>query len=316
MGKTAVAADVAVSRDASRLSARVAIAVLTLVCAVALFDHLGAPALFEPDEGRNAEKAREILLLRDWVTPHENFLVVLDKPIPYYWLVAASYRLFGVSEWSARLPSAVAAAGCVVLIFLLAQRRFGLWPGLWAALVLMTSLEFFLLSRIVIFDMALTFFITLALCGFFAALDEPACGRRRATLLVMYTSLAAATLIKGPIGVVLPGLVIVPYLIITQRLSALREIDLGLGIALFVAIVAPWHYFVEARNPGYLHYFFWEENITRYLTPHFNRPGSWYYFLLVVAAGFFPWTLHIPTVFRQAWQRRHDNAVLFLSLWT
>ena len=316
MGETVFAAgEAAVSREASRSHRRVAIAALILVCAVALFDHLGAPALFEPDEGRNAEKAREILLLHDWVTPHENFLVVLDKPIPYYWLVAASYRIFGVSEWSARFPSAAAAAGCVVLVFLFARRQFGFWPGLWAALVLMTSLEFFLLSRVVIFDMALTFFTTLALWCFFAALGEPARGRRRMSLLFMYSAMAAATLIKGPIGVVLPGMVIALYLIFSRRLSALRDLDLPLGIALFLLIVAPWHYLVEVRNPGYLRYFFWQENIERYLTPHFNRRGAWYYFLIVAAVGFFPWTLNIPAVVKQAWQRRHDNTVLFVSLW-
>src|SRR5262247_3099850 len=70
-----------------------------------VFYQLGGAALFEPDEGRNAEKAREILLLRDWLTPHENFYPVLDKPMFFYWLVALSYRLFGISEWAARLPS-------------------------------------------------------------------------------------------------------------------------------------------------------------------------------------------------------------------
>ena len=96
----------------SRVGNRIALGALLMLCAVALFVKLGAPALFEPDEGRNAEKAREILLLHDWITPHENFAVVLDKPIFYYWLVAASYRAFGVSEWSARLPSALAGLGC------------------------------------------------------------------------------------------------------------------------------------------------------------------------------------------------------------
>ena len=68
---------------------------------VLLFYRLGAPALFEPDEGRNAEKAREILLLNDWITPHENFHAVLDKPIFFYWLIALSYNGFGISEWAA-----------------------------------------------------------------------------------------------------------------------------------------------------------------------------------------------------------------------
>ena len=75
---------------------------LGVVCLVILFANLGGAAFFEPDEGRNAEKAREILLLNDWVTPHHNFLPTLDKPIAFYWPVALSFKLFGFSEWAAR----------------------------------------------------------------------------------------------------------------------------------------------------------------------------------------------------------------------
>jgi 4-amino-4-deoxy-L-arabinose transferase-like glycosyltransferase len=307
--------DTVEGRATSYLDRRVAIAALMLVCAVALFGHLGAPPLFEPDEGRNAEKAREILLLNDWVTPHQNFLVVLDKPISYYWFVAASYKIFGVSEWSARLPSALAALGCVYFLFLFARRFFGFWPGVWAGLVLATSLEFYLLARTVIFDMTLTFFITLALYCFFAALEEQARWRRKTILYFMYCASAAATLVKGPIGVVLPGLVILLYLIFSRKLDVLRTLELPFGIVLFLTIVVPWYYLVETRNPGYLNYFLWEENIARYLTPHFDRRGAWYYFLVVAAVGFFPWTLSIPAAFKQAWRKRRDDAGLFLILW-
>ena len=103
---------------------------LGLVCVAVLFANLGGADFFEPDEGRNAEKAREILLLNDWVTPHENFLPVLDKPIFFYWLVAFSYKIFGVAEWSARLPSAVFALGCLFLVYHFARR----WWGSWAAM--------------------------------------------------------------------------------------------------------------------------------------------------------------------------------------
>src|SRR5574342_1425960 len=103
-------------RSMSRVGNGIALGALLLLCAVGLFVKLGAPAFFEPDEGRNAEKARAILLLDDWVTPHENFLVVLDNLIFYYWLVAASYRTFGISEWSARWPSALAGMGCIALV--------------------------------------------------------------------------------------------------------------------------------------------------------------------------------------------------------
>jgi len=299
----------------SRVGNRIALGALLMLCAVALFVKLGAPALFDPDEGRNAEKAREILLLHDWITPHENFAVVLDKPIFYYWLVAASYRAFGISESSARLPSALAGLGCVALVFFFARRFFGFWEGLWSSLILVTSLEFYLLARIVIFDMTLTFFTTLSLFSFFYALREEKSRRRTSWLGLMYVSLGAATLVKGPIGVVLPGMVALAYLLICRKLFLLRELGLHFGIPLFVAIVAPWYYEVERLNPGYLRYFFWEENFIRYLTPHFNRTEGWYYFFWVLAVGFLPWTLWIPKALREAWRGRRDDTMLFLLLW-
>lgn len=290
-------------------------AVLVL-CIFALFAHLGTAALFDPDEGRNAEKAREILLLHDWVTPQQNFVPVLDKPIAYYWLVALSYRAFGISEWSARLPSALAAVGCVLVVFLFARRFFGFWEALWSSLTLVTSLEFFLLARIVIFDMTLTFFTTLTLGAFFCALHETHNRRRTALLAAMYVSSAAATLVKGPIGVALPGMVAFLYLIGTRQLSQVRKLGLAFGIPLFLVLVTPWYFEIEQRNPGYLRYFFWEENFLRYTTPHFNRSEGWYYFLAVLAVGFLPWTLCIPQALRAAWRRRREDTPLFLLFWT
>jgi len=313
LGTTAASTE---SRSLFRVGHRIAFGAVLLVCVAALFLKLGAPALFEPDEGRNAEKAREILLLDDWITPHENFLVVLDKPIFYYWLIAASYEAFGVSEWSARLPSALAGAGCVLLVFFFALRFFGFWEGLWGSIVLATSLEFYILARTVIFDVTLTFFITLSLYSFFSALHEDRTLPRRSWLGLMYVSLAIATLVKGPIGVALPGMVVFVYLLICRKFSMLGKLDLHIGIPLFLLIVAPWYYEVERVNPGYLRYFLWEENFIRYLTPHFNRTEPWYYFFLVIGAGFLPWTLGIPEALRHAWRGRRNDTFLFLLAWT
>ena len=139
---------------------------ISLFCVVILFSDLGGAALFEPDEGRNAEIGREILLLHDWVTPHYDFIPRLDKPIFFFGLVALSLKLLGVAEWSARLPSVLAALGCLSLTYILARTIFGRWAALWSVLILVTSVEFFALSRVVILDMVLTMFITLSLVCF------------------------------------------------------------------------------------------------------------------------------------------------------
>jgi 4-amino-4-deoxy-L-arabinose transferase-like glycosyltransferase len=297
-------------------SRAVAFVTVLLLCAVLLLDGLGRPALFEPDEGRNAEKAREILLLNDWITPHENFTVVLDKPIAYYWLVAASYKVFGVSEWSARLPSAFAAGACAVLVFLFGRRFFGFWEGLWSSLVLVTSLEFYILARIVILDMVLTLCTTVALVCFFSVLRDDNGRSRKLLLVLMYAALAAGTLVKGPLGVLLPSMVMLPFLILTRQVSALRRLALPLGTLTLLIVVVPWYYQVEKHNPGYLRYFLWEEHFLRYFTPHFRRGEPWFYFLLVLAVGFIPWTLCIPAVMKESWRERKDETTLGLIVWT
>lgn len=279
------------------------------------FYHLGGAALYQPDEGRNAEKAREILVLNDWITPHENFHPVLDKPIFFYWLVALAYKLFAVSEGPARLPSALGALGCAGLIYSFARSHWGRWEALWAALILLTSTEFFLLSRIVIFDMTLTLCQTLALTAFFEAAHSENARRRRVWCALMYIALGGGTLIKGLIGVIVPGMVIFFYLVLGKRWQILRRIYLIPGALLFLAVVLPWYLKAEAHNPGYLSYYVWQEHFGRYATADFDRTEPWYYFILVALIGFFPWTFLLPPVVQDAWKNRRDDKTLFLILW-
>jgi 4-amino-4-deoxy-L-arabinose transferase-like glycosyltransferase len=286
-----------------------------IFCLCVLFSHLGTAVLFEPDEGRNAEIAREILLLRDWVTPHYDFIPRLDKPISYFWLVALSFRLFGLSEWSARLPSALAAFACLSVTYALARAMFGRWAALWSALVLLTSIEFFALSRIVILDMLLTFFFSLALCAFFLGQREVVAGKSRRYFSLMYVALGGATLVKGPIGFLLPAAVIFFYLLLTKRWALLRKLNLPLGLVLFVLTAVPWYLMAESRNPGYLRHFFWEENLARFATTRFNRNQPWYFFLLILPAGFFPWTALLPGALVDFWKGQFDDKRLFLVLW-
>jgi len=289
--------------------------ILSASAIFALFYQLGGAALFEPDEGRNAEKAREILLLGDWVTPHENFHPVLDKPIFFYWLIALSYKLFGVSEWAARLPSALAALGCVALVYFFARAHWGKAQALWSGLILLTCVEFFLLARVVIFDMALTFFLTLALCAFYQASHCDGVNRRRMLCLLMYGALGIATLIKGLIGVVIPGLVIFCYLSLTQQWSMLRRLNLAAGALIFLVIVLPWYLEVGSRHEGYLRYYFWDEHFGRFASDEFERTRPWYYFILVGLVGFLPWTLLWPFAIYGIRPRACDDKTLFLLLW-
>jgi len=288
--------------------------VLGLICLVLFFANLGGAALFDPDEVRNAEKAREILLLNDWVTPHENFMPVLDKPMFFYWLVAISFKLFGVSEWSARLPSALAALGCLLLVFCFADKHWGRWVALWSTLILATSVEFFLLARLTIIEMSLTLFISLALCAFYLAVHTEDGRTRRLQCLMMYLALSVGTLNKGLVGLIIPGMVCFFYLLIARQWSALNKLYLLPGVLGCLALVVPWYLWAEARNPGYLRYYFWDEHFIRYFTDEFNRSKDWYYFSGVLALGFVPWTALVPIAAHRLC-RNLDDGNLFLGLW-
>ena len=280
-----------------------------------LFSNLGGSALLEPDEGRNAEIAREILLIRDWVTPHYDFVPRLDKPMLFFDLVALSYALFGISEWSARLPAALAALGCIFLTFFFARRFFGRWTALWSALILLTSLLFIGIARAVMMESLLAFFITLALCCFFIGQDEVDRGKGRASFLLMYAAMGAATATKGPIGFLLPGAVIFLYLLLSKQWTLLRRMEIPLGIPVFIVTAVPWYVLAELRNPGFLKYFLWEQNIVRYTTAHFNRSQPWYFFILVLSAGIFPWSVLLPSAISYFWKRSLTRERLFLVLW-
>ena len=288
---------------------------LTAAVAFVLLYKLGSIALFEPDEGRNAEKAREVLLLNDWITPHENFYPVLDKPIFFYWLIALFYQLFGVSEWTARLPSLLSAFGCVFLIYRFSRAHWGRWVALWSALILVTSVEFFILARTVIFDMPLTFCETVALLAFYEAKQSENRRRRAALCLAMYLALGAGTLIKGLVALVIPGIVFFLFILLRRRWQILRRIYLIPGAGVFLAVVLPWYLQAEARNPGYLNYYLWAEHFGRYTTASFDRSEPWYYFIGVALVGFFPWTLVLPWIIKNLWRRSWDDKTVYLVLW-
>ena len=130
----------------------------------------------------------------------------------------------------------------------------------------------------------------------------------------MYSALAAGTLVKGLIGLILPGMVYFFYLLFAQKWSVLKKMYLVPGALIYISVVAPWYLWSNHRNPGYLRYYFWDEHFVRYLTEKFNRSEKWYYFPLVLGVGFLPWTLLSPLSVRHLF-KNFDDKNLFLTLW-
>lgn len=258
---------------------------LLLVLAASLAGIQSMP-LLDPDEGRNAEVAREMAAGGDWVVPHYNGLPYLDKPVLYFAAVAASFRLFGPGEAAARGVSFLFALGALALTWRLTARRFGVERARWAVLLLASAPLFVGFSRIVIFDMALTFFV---LAAWWAA-EEGRHGARWG-YAGAWAAAALALLTKGPVALLLflIGALLLP-LGDAPRARVGRFFH-PLNLALFVTLVAPWVAAVERHQPGFLHYALFVETAERLTKPTFHRNGPIWYYLPVLLLGFFPWSL-------------------------
>ena len=255
------------------------------------FVALGRLPLMEPDEGRNAEVAREMLVSGDWITPHFNSLVYLDKPAVYFWLVATSFRMVGISEYAARMPSALMGLGTLILTWLMARKMFGDEAGLRAGIIWATMPLVIIFSRTVIFDMTLTFLITLAMFAFWTASSSDF--RRPWLEVVMFAACGLATITKGPVGFLLPLLSIAGYHALGGRFRELKRLRWGLGVAALLAASLPWFIAVSLRNPDFPRYAFWDESLRRFASGHAHRGGSIFYYIPIFLAGLLPWSFFL-----------------------
>ncbi len=295
------------------------ILLLLLVGGVIFFSGLGRLPLVDPDEGRNAEVAREMLASGDWITPHFNTLTYLDKPAVYFWIVAASFRIWGVTEWAARFPSAMMALATMFLAWFLARRMFGGATGLRAGIILATTPLAIAYARWVIFDMTLACLATVAMVGFWLA--EESDYQRPWLDVLVFAAMGLAAITKGPVGFLLPLLSIVLFQALRGRFRELKKLRWGLGILVFLAAALPWFIAVSARNPDFPRYAFWQESLQRFATGSTRRGGNFLYYVPVFLLGCFPWSLFLFFAVLNRWKRwraLRDEAhkpALFLFSW-
>jgi 4-amino-4-deoxy-L-arabinose transferase-like glycosyltransferase len=271
--------------------------------AVLWFVNLDNRSLLHPDEGRYGEIAREMAASGDWVTPRLNGLKYFEKPPFQYWVTAAAYRAFGVHAWAARLWPTLAGLLAVIAIGCAGFALGGAALGAFAGLALAGTVMHAMLSQAATLDSGLSFFLALAFSGFVIA-QRPAAspGACRAWMWVAWAALAGATLSKGPIGVVLPGGALVAYTAITRDYALWRRLHPVSGLALYLALTAPWFIAVSHANDEFAHFFFVHEHFQRFLTDQHGRAGPWYYFVPFLIAGSLPWFPLLAYGARRAWR--------------
>ncbi len=260
---------------------------------------LGARDLWNPDEARYAQVAREMRERGEWLVPHLNGAVYGEKPPLFFWLIgAAAVPLGGVDETAARLPSALAAIGTLLLTFAMARRLFGRRAAWLAAAAFGTCASTLWQARFGQIDMVLTFLVTLALwCWLTGWLSS-----RLWLYWLFFAVTGVATVAKGPAGMLPPLLAVITFLVVTRRWRDLRELRVGRGLLVWALVVLAW--LVPAGLAGGESY--WKglvlkQNVTRYADPwHHHQP--WYYYLTVLPGLYFPWALMLPGALVAGWR--------------
>jgi len=282
--------------------------VLLCVAAVALGWNLGGHPLLDPDEGRNAEIAREMAQSNDYVVPHLDGLPYLDKPIAYFAAAAALMEALGPTVTAARLPAYVATLATIALLVAFARRRWGSDAGWLAGIAYATMLLPLAYARTVIFDSTLTLCTTAAILWFFE--ERP---------VAAWAAIGAGALTKGPVAVVIPLLVMSAHALATG--ASPRRLFPKRALGIFAAVALPWCVAVSVRIPEFPHYVLVRETLQRVTTDSFHRTAPFWYYLPIVPLAAFPWI--VPALarlgsWRGAWRARREpwaREPLLLAAW-
>jgi 4-amino-4-deoxy-L-arabinose transferase-like glycosyltransferase len=275
---------------------------LFVLFALVWFCNLEYRRLVHPDEGRYAEIPREMIVTGDWITPRLDGIPYFEKPALQYWLTAAAYKAFGVHAWTARLWPALAGFLGVLFVGYVGQRLGGPVLGLYSAAALGGCLWYAGNAHILTLDMGLTLWMSVGLGAFFVAQHAVDADQRRIWMWIAWVALALATLSKGFIAIVLPGMALVAYSLVTRDWALWRRLHLVSGAILFLVVAAPWFIVVSRRNPGYFDFFFIHEHFTRFLTSEHRRTGAWWYFVPVLLVGLLPWVVVFFATLPRMWK--------------
>lgn len=278
---------------------------------------LGTRGLNEPDEGRYAEIGREMHAGGSWLLPHLNGFPHFQKPPLVYWLTAAGYHLFGVNEWGARFPSAIAAFGATMCTWWIGRRLFGAEVATTAALVLVGSLEFFGLARMLTPDMLMSFWITASIACWVRSKAPPEPGKPPANRWIwgFFICQGMGFLTKGPMALVVPWSAALGWIWVSRSHGYRVRIPWVRGLLLTLLIALSWYIVISIRQPGTLEYFVGDELVNRVMSKAHGRSKPFWFFVPVVIGGAVPWSFFFPGLIQSAWRRLRNRATHPLEPW-
>lgn len=272
-------------------------ALIVVTLAVCYFSNLGAIGFVGPDEPRYAWIARDMAESGDWVTPRLYGKPWFEKPVLYYWMAAASFKVFGVSEAAARLPSALCALLATLSLAWLAWRGYGEETARWLLLLLPTSVGMIGFSHAAATDMPFSGMLAISMVCAAVALglvrdeNSPVLPRTPWLALILFGFfLGLAVLAKGPAAIILAGGAVFFWALTTKRWRDAFRLLHPVAIVSFCATALPWYILCSRRNPDFFRVFIIEHNFKRYLTPEFQHIQPFWYYVPVVLVAFLPWT--------------------------
>lgn len=275
---------------------------LIFIFAVFWFGTLDYRRLIDPDEGRYAEIAREMVASGDWLTPRLNDLKYFEKPPLQYWATATAFTLFGEHHWTARLWSALTGFLSILFTIFAVTKLFNPVTGWIAGGVLASSLLWNLIGHINTLDMGVSAFLAtavFALC--LAQRDDATPAESRRWQYGAWALLALATLSKGLIGIVLPAATVVLYAVWQHDLNLVSRIRPWRGLVILLLITGPWFIAVSLVNPEFANFFFIHEHLQRFLTKVHHRYEPMWYFIPILLLGMLPWLGSLLPGIRLGW---------------
>ena len=273
---------------------------------------LGEPSLFETDEYIYTKLAKEIVETGDWLTLHLDGREWFIHPPLYMWLTALAGSLFGFSEFIARIWCALFGVGLVLVTYLLGKKLFNQRAGFLAGLILATSFQYIIQSRLAIFDIPLIFFITLAVFFFFSAYTS----QQKNLYYLFYLSMGFGVLTKGPIAAVLPIFIILVYIVLRKEFNVFKEAKILSGLLVTLIVGGSW-YFAELLLHGRE---FWDTAIGYYTLGRYfgvveTHAGPVWFYIPIIFFGFLPWTAFVPASLAFLFKDRKRKESFFLFVW-
>ena len=279
------------------------VSVLILALVVTLFG-IGDYGLYEPHEGHFTMVGEEMKLRGDWITPYLNGSPYLNKPPLLYWTIALASSIFKTSEFAARLPVGLFGWLGIVVAWKWSRQLWGINASRLAALMLSVTLGWFIFTHQILIDVALGTLLLISNYCLWRSLYSP----KSYYWLATYISLGLCLLTKGLIGIVFPFVGCLALIVVRDDWKIIKRINLFKGLLLVLALVLPWFIAVEKANPGFLHYFIFNEHLDRLFDRRFPPDYevskiSAVGYVAITACWCLPWILFLPSVIKFSWQK-------------